>query len=194
MLRNKILYAYNLQECFEDVLTANLEPYGTQTTVATLLTVFGLTYTIPTGSKIEILWKKIINRFYSETIIITDDIQVAKVQDWFIKFLNVYELTYDYYETLINLYEAKKTNLLDKVQSLNSASVKFNDTPQNASGDFTGDDYVTNYTKTEGESSSDFATVMTRLREIQDDYKRLWEDWLNEFHRLFIEDNFEEVA
>ena len=40
---------------------------------------------------------------------------------------------------------------------------------------------------TKGETSSPLMTKMMRLKEIQDHYKNLIADWVNEFERLFIE-------
>ena len=65
------------------------------------------------------------------------------------------------------------------------------DIPQVESGDFTGDSYATTFTHSEGENNSDFATTMTRLKEIQDDFKNIWHDWLYEFRSIFYEDNWE---
>lgn len=71
--------------------------------------------------------------------------------------------TYPKYKKLIDLYEDQENNLLKQLES--SSKTLFNDTPQ-AGGDFTTDPYVTNATQVK--TSTDTATPMARLKEVQD--------------------------
>lgn len=85
------------------------------------------------------------------------------------------------FSLLIKNQEDNKNNLL---KAIKSASVtRFNDTPQN-SGDFSDDAHTTNYTKVENET--DGASLLTRLNEVEDNLKRLYEDWSNEFRKFII--------
>ena len=100
-------------------------------------------------------------------------------------------MTYEYYVPLLTFYRAAKINLMDDVESTSSNKIKFNDTPQNAntSGVYEGDDYINQFTKTEGVSKSQLTSKINRLREIQDGYKNVMADWVKEFEMLFMEDN-----
>lgn len=152
--------------------------------------------TFATGSKVEELWVKVLDEFLDHIIIIDeksiDELDnatcVGIAQEFIKKFYTTYQQNKDYYETLINLYDDNKSKLMDKVKSTTDNKVKFNDTPQMDNvPTFVGDNYMTNYTHSEGTNESDIAPVMTRLREIQEDFKNVWNDWIYEFRRLFIE-------
>lgn len=134
---------------------------------------------------------ELVNHYFEEYVGVSEDLSALSSQKFFYKFNNVFMRTKDYYTTILDSYEAKKTHLLDQVNSSSDNKVKFNDTPQNTSGTFTGDSYVSTYTHSESENNTDFATPMTRLREIQDSYKNTWNDWIEEFEKIFIKDNWE---
>ena len=148
------------------------------------------------GGYAKQIWDRVCNEFSNECIYVSEKpieeltssecnkIALEHLQ----KFINVFYNTYDYYSTLLGLYETNKTKLMDKVKSITDNKVKFNDTPQMDNvPTFVGDNYMTNYTHSEGTNESDIAPVMTRLREIQEDFKNVWNDWIYEFRRLFIE-------
>ena len=122
--------------------------------------------------------------------ITNDDINNAVVS-WGYKFVSKLNMTYEYYMTLINFYRSAKANLMDDVESTSSNKIKFNDTPQNAntSGIYEGDDYINQFTKTEGLTKTQLTSKINRLREIQDGYKNVMADWVKEFEMLFMEDN-----
>ena len=109
--------------------------------------------------------------------------------------LDIYVSTKDYYEPLISMYKAKMTDILGPVQTITSSTTesRFNDTPQNAQltpSQYATDNYSTNITKGKGDQtvSADNATVMARLKEIQDHLKNLYDDWAEEFCRLKVGD------
>lgn len=85
------------------------------------------------------------------------------------------------YETLIANLEANKSKLLNAIKT--STSTKFNDTPQEP-GVFTEDEYTSSITATE--SATDAGTLMSRLKEIEDDLRSLYGKWANEFSRFII--------
>ena len=64
-----------------------------------------------------------------------------------------------------------------------TSSTKFNDTPQDG-GNFIDDDHVTNSTQTKTESDPN--TIISRLTEVKNKYRDLYNDWLNDFVRTFI--------
>ena len=85
------------------------------------------------------------------------------------------------FSLLIANQEANKNNLLGQIKA--STISRFNDTPQNG-GDFSDDNHTT--TITTGESLTDGGTLLSRLNEVEDNLKRLYEDWSNEFRRFII--------
>ena len=119
-----------------------------------------------------------------------DDINEAMAK-WGYRFISKLNMTYEYYVALINFYRTAKANLMDDVESTSSNKIKFNDTPQNAntSGVYEGDDYINQFTKTEGLTKTQLTSKINRLREIQDGYKNVMADWVKEFEMLFMEDN-----
>lgn len=89
--------------------------------------------------------------------------------------------TYPKYKKLIDLYESQENNLLKQLES--SSKTLFNDTPQ-AGGDFTTDPYVTNATQVN--TSTDTATPMARLKEVQDNIVNFYKKWADEFEKFII--------
>lgn len=85
------------------------------------------------------------------------------------------------FSLLIANQEANKDNLLGQIKS--SSVQKFNDTPQN-SGDFYDDAH--NSTVTKNEASTDGGTLLSRLNEVEDNLKRLYEDWSEEFRKFIF--------
>lgn len=99
--------------------------------------------------------------------------------------------THDRYMTLLTEYANAKTHLMDQVKSGTVSKRKHNDTPQNSNAlePYEGDDYISDFTKFETENASDMTTKMTRLAEITDNYHDVMDDWVNEFKRIFLEEN-----
>ena len=108
---------------------------------------------------------------------------------WGYKFLSKLMMTYEYYVPLLTFYRANKADLMADIVATSENAVSFNDTPQNAnnSGVYEGDDYITQFTKTRGTSSSPLTTKINRLREIQEGYKNVMADWVKEFEYIFYE-------
>lgn len=85
------------------------------------------------------------------------------------------------YSTLITNYEEQKNRLMDKLTS--KATTLFNDTPQDG-GDVTADGYITNATT--ATTTSDVATPIARLKEIQNNLENLYEEWSKEFRKFVL--------
>lgn len=137
----------------------------------------------------EYIWPE----FYEEVI----EVETVKVPDWAnvedIELSNETRLrtsgkfyvwinqTYLKYSKLITLYESQEDDLLKQLES--SSKTLFNDTPQ-AAGDFTTDPYITNATQVS--TSTDTATPMARLKEIQDNIVNFYKKWADEFEKFII--------
>lgn len=106
---------------------------------------------------------------------------------WGIKFLNLFNDTFAYYSILLNNYHTAESQLMADIKATSSNKVKFNDTPQNPNNSqiYEGDNYLTHFTATEGETSSPLMSKMMRLKEIQDHYKDALGDWVKVFERIF---------
>lgn len=137
---------------------------------------------------IDVCWQKHIwPKFYDKAICYTDDDEVAdddseKVFSNFIGPIIAWMTSSDTkFSLLIANQEANKTKLLDQIKS--SSVNRFNDTPQNK-GTFEDNEHNTNVTKTE--NATDGATLLARLNEIEDNLKRLYENWSNEFRKFII--------
>lgn len=99
--------------------------------------------------------------------------------------------THDRYITLLTEYANAKNHLMDKVKSGTVSKRKHNDTPQNSNAlePYEGDNYISDFTKFETDNESEMATKMTRLAEIDDQYHDVMDDWVEEFKRIFLEEN-----
>lgn len=187
---------------FSDLV--GLQPYDSGISLQSILTEYGINYTIETDSMIATLFKKIYNRFNNYEIfdISACDSSETKVlqkfREWIIKFLNEYENTKEYYETLIKAYETAIPSIMSDVEATTENEVIFNDTPQVEGGIFKTDDYATTYTKSGSTSKTPMKTPIERLKDIQDNLRNLWSDWTNHFHLLFVEKQegvlYEELA
>ena len=137
---------------------------------------------------LDICWKNYIwPKFYDKPICYSDDNSIAdndseKVFANFMGPIIAWMSSSDTkFSLLIANQEANKNNLLGQIKA--STISRFNDTPQNG-GNFSDDNHTT--TITTGESSTDGGTLLSRLNEIEDNLKRLYEDWSNEFRKFII--------
>ena len=124
-------------------------------------------------------------------------------------FLNVLDNTYNKYDKLLSLYEAKKNNLMDGMgfhevneygrTDTGSGKSRFNDTPQNYDEDgatFDDEDHTTNMNISESslgveggsETTRDQSKmdVMEKLENIERLYQNVLLNWSREFGRLFV--------
>ena len=110
------------------------------------------------------------------------------------RYTSIFNNTYDRYMNLLKIYQNQLSTLLDKVKTKSTGVGKFNDTPQNeiVNGDEFGDGgHISNITKSENETETDFDTKMGRIDEIQRKLKNILREWTDEFSGLFIEsENF----
>ena len=148
------------------------------------------------------LLSNILGKYWEHAIIkivkpINEDPTNEEITDelwkWGIKLIALLNDTYEYYTTLLGLYSSAKADLMADIKATSKNKVKFNDTPQNPNNDsvYEGDNYITHFTATEGETSSPLMSKMMRLKEVQDNYKDLMSTWVRDFERIFYQ---EEVA
>ena len=137
---------------------------------------------------IDICWQNYIwPKFYDKAICYTDDDTIAdddsaKVFASFMGPIIAWMSSSDTkFSLLIANQEANKDKLLGQIKS--SSVNRFNDTPQNQ-GEFEDNSHNTNVTKTE--NATDGTTLLARLNEIENNLKRLYEDWSNEFRKFII--------
>lgn len=101
------------------------------------------------------------------------------------KLLDVYQYVSDKYITLLTYYGEKRNSLLDGIKVITDSINKFNDTPV-VEGSYLSDNFVTNISSNKTTLSNEKDTLIMRLAEIQDHYKEVYKDFINEFKRIFI--------
>lgn len=121
--------------------------------------------------------------------ITSDDISDA-YDKWVNKFIALLNDTHAYYITLLSSYADAQAHLMDDIKATSKNKVKFNDTPQNPNtlDVYEGDNYITHFTATEGETSSELMSKINRLKEIQDNYKDMMSIWVRDFERIFYQE------
>lgn len=133
----------------------------------------------------------LIMRFYSYFVYFVEgeNPTVAEVfaanKEWLLKFFHMLDITAPKYTNILKIYKDNKSKLMDKLENGSKVVNRFNDTPQDG-GTFDDDEHTTSITETDSSASTDVATVMARIKEIQDSYDNIMLLWSNEFIRLFI--------
>lgn len=110
---------------------------------------------------------------------------------WVQRFITIYNATKERYITLLNIYKDNKGKLLNDVTSIVINENTFNDIPQNT-GDFSGEEYATNYTKNVNTAASQIDTLMNRIEQIDKKYQDIMLNWIKEFKSLFIDPSLDE--
>ena len=185
-------YFYAINDCLKACALESI-PYIETEQFTDLIQLFEIN-NVPNNEIRNNLWMEFYALFYEHNIIKiekecnsnmpTNDEIKNKFKEWFIKFCSLIQRTSPYYETLLKVYDDNKNNLLNQVKSLTNSLNKFNDTPQIESSNIEGDNYTTNLTKSTIEVSSDINTLMSRINEIQTNYRNLFKDWINELMKL----------
>lgn len=141
-----------------------------------------------TDNYVEEMWQQLYVWFRREYAIkVEEGVDRMDAEAEFLSILcNKIADSYDYYTTILKIYNDNKNKLMDKVKSIATGSTRFNDTPQN-SGTFDTDPYTSNITQNEGTTESDLKTTMERIKEIQDSYRDFLGEWAKSFRNIFIE-------
>ena len=204
MLRNKYIYLKDLPRLTS---FARYDKAVCTTFLKTLLDLANLTgKQVPSdltdsNAQYNELISSVLGRFYEKPVGIvlldcteenpTNEVLNYVGEEFAYRIIAVLNRTHDRYMTLLTEYASAKTHLMDQVQSGTVSKRKHNDTPQNSNAlePYKGDNYISDFTKFETENASDMATKMTRLAEISDRYEDVMADWVNEFKRIFLEEN-----
>ena len=204
MLRNKYIYLKDLPRLTS---FSRYDKVVCTTFLKTLLDLANLTgKQVPSdltdsNAQYNELISSVLGRFYNKPVGVvvlhctednpTNDTLNSVGEEFAYRVIAVLNRTHDRYMTLLTEYASAKTHLMDQVRSGTVSKRKHNDTPQNANteGVYEGDNYISDFTKSETDNASDMATKMTRLAEISDRYENVMADWVNEFQRIFMEEN-----
>lgn len=108
-----------------------------------------------------------------------------KVAKFINKIYNVYTYKSDKYISLLTYYNNNRQNLLNTIRITSKAVNRFNDTPQ-LSGNYIDESYTSNISINDNEVNNDKDTLIMRLAEIQNHYKDVLNDFIDEFKRIFI--------
>lgn len=202
MINIKACYYYTFQDIYDN------PPFETFDIVAFMKSVFNteslsgifLPSDLTTNKTVyDELMSHVISRYRDHAIIkinkcghdepTSEEISAAFTK-WSYKFIALLNDTHDYFMTLLLNYNAAKADLMADIKATSANKVKYNDTPQNAntSGVYEGDDYITNFTATEGETSSPLMSKIMRLKEIQENYKNVMFEWVKVFERIFYQE------
>lgn len=121
---------------------------------------------------------------------INNEMVMEQFYKWIFKFIALLNDTHAYYITMLGAYADAQSHLMDDIKATSKNKVKFNDTPQNpnTAGVYEGDDYITHFTATDGETSSELMSKIMRLKEVQDNYKDLMSVWVRDFERIFYQE------
>ena len=172
---------------FKDLFTTFNE-YSNNETLQNVCTSLNINFTA--NEICEKLFDKIINNYLSYVVYCSDEIievTDALKRQFIVRLLNIYDKTSYYYEELINGYEGAKNELMGDLTTSSTSKTFFNDTPQNANTEIENNDFVSNYTKSENVTVTPVDTKIKRLNDIISSELKIWEKWINEFRRLFIE-------
>lgn len=108
-----------------------------------------------------------------------------KVAKFINKIYNVYTYKSDKYISLLTYYNNNRENLLNAIKVTSKAVNRFNDTPQ-LSGNYIDESYTSNIGINDNEINNEKDTLIMRLAEIQNHYKDVLNDFIDEFKRVFI--------
>ena len=179
----KLNYVEVLKQLLDD---SDLSQHIVPSDISTNATIYNELFSLVCSRYRNLACAKIVK--HVEEAPTSEELESAFV-NWQHKYLALLNETYDYYITLLTQYANARSDLLADITATSTNKVKFNDTPQNANtGDvYEGDNYITNFTKTEGSTSSPLMSRIMRLKEIQDNYRDLMSEWVNDFRRIFYE-------
>lgn len=183
MLRYQVKNYYSLEEILEET------PYTTgNDTLKTILDNLSLVNDLASSQEVaEDLWSLLYGRFFHNYCIVSDNdtLDSNEVKLFFIRFLNIYNMTKQKYRTILKIYKDNMNNMLAKIETSSNGDSRFNDTPQE-SGDFSDDSHTTSITQNSNTTLTDGDTIMGRIKDIQSSYDNVLANWCNEFAKLFI--------
>lgn len=201
---------YSFEECFSEAFNT-FKPYQADTFEEVFEIVVKNSSYINfdyTNENLNILWQELYARYYLKAINFIDYNSKKEMEEaegsmgeanklisffnlFFYRVISIINRTNDYYLTLLNGYTSAKDNLLNDIKTTTKNLSTYNDTPQGETEgtSYLGDDYLTRVNQGTSEVSTNLTTMMNRLSEIQNSYKSILNDWVDEFKGLFLEEN-----
>lgn len=201
ILKINDITAYSLQDMLiESGIEENKTfPYSVDIpTLKEFCTNYGIT--LPSELDIDLiedLWQNIYGRYYQEIFAVVDETEKEeknRINNYYYCsklsiLISKMKRTLPYYKTILSLYTQQEASLMEDITTTSKTTTGYNDTPQNVntSGLYEGDNYLSNFARTNNETKTPLGTPMARLKEIQDSYSRLMERWIYEFDNMFVE-------
>lgn len=197
MNRNSIRYYYQFKEYLNNLSDTTFSSFTTD-----ILSGVIVASNNSFSSLFENVYAIIANRYYEYAIdfvdvpvpqIMESGLEIENftptydIDEWRRQFYSRYCETVERYTVLLGFYASQKANLMNALHSLNK--VKFNDTPQDG-GDFDSDSHLSSITTSE--TSSEMMPIINRLDDIAVKFRKLENDWADEFKSLFIQLDKEE--
>lgn len=166
----------------------NLNNIEVPSDLTTSATIYNELFSLVIGKHRNLACIKITKFFNEEP---TSEEKAAALKEFYCRYLSLLNDTYEVYMVLLKEYAAARDSLMADIKATSKNKVKFNDTPQNPNNleVYEGDDYITHFTKTEGETSSPLMSKIMRLKEIQENYRDLMSEWTRDFQRIFYEED-----
>lgn len=179
-------YYFTLQDLIKK-LNLTSTPLACET-FKNVLTALSIAWTA--DSDVENLWQLVYSRFYDHYTIEleTTDLTNDDITRFFIKFINIVNMTKDRYKKILSAYGTLSASvLMGKITTTSNGKARFNDTPQE-SGTFDDDEHTTNITENDVTTSSDRDTPIERIEDVIRKYRNVLKEWSEEFNPLFIEE------
>ena len=185
------IYFYSLYDVLKtETFDAQFLPFQNNKLLNDILEYYSINYSASDYD--NELFNNVLNRMSLYGIIKSDeelnDYQlIAKFKNWIYKFTSMLSRTSLYYSPLLSIYDSHINNLMNDLSTSSTSTVKFNDTPQavNSGGSLETDEFITNVTNSETQSTTPVDTPIQRIKEIQENFRNLINDWTNEFTMLF---------
>ena len=125
---------------------------------------------------------------YSET---NYNLTTSDYKEFFIKLLNVLDLTLPKYLPLFIQNKEYSSNPVAPIKSESKGRTRFNDTPQTEFVDeeeINDESHATNVSESSSESSVDTGSIVERLDEAFKNWRSIILEWSNEFNQCFLKE------
>lgn len=140
---------------------------------------------IPEDDAVKTLFSKyIFPKTFSSIVCIETDGTDTEHEEFIGDLIEWLNYSYDRYSPILLAYQDNKANLMSKLVSVMRSDSRTSDTPE-VNGDWDGDEQLSGVSKSTTSTENDSGTIMSRLREIQRDYRSIMSEWCKDFERRF---------